>query len=658
MAWLRRKARDGWGNWPQARRDALGDSPWLVLLVLFLGLPWLRYQTGQWVLYPLHFVVGVMLLLRTMFLWKQNVAGVGRSTLWWAMGPLGLPLCFMLLMLLLREHFAAAGVLLATILSCLGWGAAAFYWGVGSRDGLPLRWLAFWMLLLVLLLGIVQWLGGQLWAGSCHLLPCMEEGAKVPYAFRGGFVQSDQYLLLLIFLLPPLGRWLFGYFRQSLVSGFFLLALTLVLVAGGAVLLGVSLAVFPLLLLLLWFSSRALNTTGNVRDGFLLKGVALLVLTGGVWVYGLLPGYLNYLPLVQTVVDSGREVKLETIEAQQVLIANRGRPLKVQLQLTNSGRLHLGNAVEPPPRIFGQVLVEAPLAAGQKPQLVTLEPSSLETPLAAGETRKVQVQLRLPAWAQRGYVEFLMESGDGGKVQLTEDSSASLGFVFPLGVEQAGDQLRRENDLSAIAARARQPFRQGEPWMMNPQTDVSWKTLVGNTLDTLFFAPIVGDGGLKSIQPLNGRGPFLFNMFWRYGLVGLLLMLWTPLLLLSYVLPAVRGGSDEGALSALLVGVSLVMLTVAGLFSAAVGSYHMLWAASLQLGYMQGRVAQLAQIGSHRNQELLIPLFWRIQASKIWRRLLSHLLASSFVPRKGFWGRLRRLLVDGWKQAKKKAAKK
>ncbi len=638
---LKNQRIEGWGQDKNLRKEGVR---WMVLVALLLGLPWLRLQdgsqSGELVLYPLHFLLGGLFLLQAIFLWRRNCLGIPRRAVLWAMGSLLLLLLFMLTTLLWEKQWATAAVLSTAIIANLGWGAVAFQCGMRTKNGLQFGTIAFLLLLGGLVLGGLQWMGTQLWPWACNVLPCLAGREHLPRRFMGGFVGADQYLLFLVVLLPAWGNVLFGWFRQSLVTGRFLLLLTFVLVVGVTVLLAMSL-VMAVFLLLCWLILHwILKLMGESRDVQLLGGMVLLILAGGLWVYQVVPGYADHFPLVETTLRHGREAKLVVLNEEFPLKATRYGPIEVELELTNTGRLNLGTQAEAPVRIMARVLVEEPPGNNHLTETILLQPLLLSKPLLTGEQLRLPVHVTLPNWAERGHMEFLLDNGDGSVVRLAKDSKTYISFELPGGKSTL---LTKENNVGTIMAQAWQPLREKEVKMMQRTNTLTLETLARDTIDTILFAPFLGIGSLSKIKPVDERGPFLLRLFRGFGLVGLILALWTPSLLLFYVWQAFRlRDSKNNGLSPLLMGISVIILSVAGLFSASVGNYHMLWALSLHLGYVQGRaVASIPNRGAINYSEMLLPRPWQQVSVRVIKGLYS------YVPflRKRFHVRLWKLLT-------------
>jgi hypothetical protein len=218
-----------------------------------------------------------------------------------------------------------------------------------------------------------------------------------------------------------------------------------------------------------------------------------------------------------------------------------------------------------------------------------LPPTPLPHSLGGRETVQVAVPVRLPSWAQEGFLSWQVQSADGRHASLTEDSALGLRFV---NADYRSLADTRENLLSALAGRAR-AFRRETfvPETLGP-APASAEKVLGDVLDTLIFSPLWGEAKTATVrgQAFPANRPFLPHLFAEYGLIALLLLLrlgWraagrAELLGLRTTKPGAR-------LAWPLVPAALGFLGLLALFSPALGTFHGQWGLFLLVGFMEGR---------------------------------------------------------------------
>ena len=99
--------------------------------------------------------------------------------------------------------------------------------------------------------------------------------------------------------------------------------------------------------------------------------------------------------------------------------------------------------------------------------------------------------------------------------------------------------------------------------------------------------------------------------------IGLGLALWFAWRLFQHTLAI----SERGDPTWMLVTLSLGLLSVAGLFTSALGSYYSHWALFLLAGFVEGRYARrfpwpTLRLAPHRGWRLRLPLPWRMGAPR------------------------------------------
>ena len=568
-------------------------AQWLALFLL--ATPWLRFDLGGWTLYP--GAVALTLLLAAALLHDGGWGAALRP-----LQPLLALGGYIALVAALRGEWGTAVTVLLVTAGHFAWGAAAFRVGLQGRSGADLRAALLLLLCATLGLGLALWLVQGFWPAGCRALNC-HEGAHWPFAFTGGWGSAGQYALLLVFLLPVLGgpliaalgrpgggprRW--GLPVLGAAAGMGLLA--------GAPLWALALVALGWALLL-----RALGPVRRDPQRLLLRGLAASALFGLVLVYGLEPGYLHRL--------WGNETALPPVrirfQGPPPRLLSSDVPVPLALVLRNTGWSPLGGRGGDALRLGLRYLVTPERGATR-----AVDGPLVVVPgrLAPGDALALDVPVRLPPWVRDGYLTWRLSLADGSAVPLAGGSEPGFRFLNS-AYRRLG--LDPENQLSAMAARARAfQLEALPPTGAEPDANAAGMVL-GNVLDTLFFSPLWGEP-----EPA-GRGhalpqqrPFLPSLFHRYGLIGLGLALWAAWRLLDRAL----GCQERGDPGWMLLPLALALLGAASLFTPALGSNSSHWAFFLLAGFLEGRYARKYPWPKLR---LAPRRLWRFRLSLPWR---------------------------------------
>jgi hypothetical protein len=578
--------------WLLKRVDA---APWRWALLLALAAPWVRIPAGAALLYPGHLVLSVWL-------------GWGLLRLGWpslrANAPLKPALAlalFMLVCSLLRAQWAAAGLVLAGGAAVYVWGWAAFEVG---RNPPPRHFATGAMLFLVPALAVepVFWALQTYWPGACGWLNCAA-APGAPYPFRGGWVSQGQYLVMLILLLPYGGELLLLAFRGrgGAARRAFIVALTAA--AGLGLLAGARWWVFAEVALGLLLLAWVLRADHHPADRLLLRGLAFCAVFGAVVLYGILPGYLG---LLVTSGADARALGVVIARAGAGLSSERVTPLPVRV--VNTGWTPLRASERAPIRVEA-LLVFTPRTGETRTHIAG--EGWLRQVLEPGEGADLTVPVRLPPWVNSGYLTWLVQDFGGASIPLA--AGMERGFRFS-NAGFYGLDFAAENHLTALAARAR-ALAHREPAAAASMRSPAIESLLGDAIDTLFFAPLWGHGPVLRPHPFPfdpARSLFL-QLLHEYGLIGLGLGLWfyADLFRRSYQIAFTR---HRGAvhLGWRLVPVAALLLAALGLFSGEAGRYHSLWGGFLLSGFVEGTYARLYPAAAARLPFRLPLLNWRL----------------------------------------------
>lgn len=569
------RRRSGASAGQEAGAAASAGAPvafWLLLLTA--GTPWLRYATAWGPIYP-----GQWLLVPTLA-WALTRGPLALPDGRWKRPPL-MPLAvfagFVLALALLRRQWGTAVTLVPAAAALAAWAWAAYRLG---RAGAPLgrfRTAAILFLAASLAVGVLAWLAQFRWPAACVLLNC-DAAAPIPDAFRGGWYSNAQYMLALIALLPPVG----GAFLESWRAGprgpaQWLLTLV-VAGAGLGLLAGMRWWGFLILALGLLLLGQALAADSQPADRLLLRGLVFFTVFSSIALYGTMSGYGTALLFPP---GSARTLGVRHSLPSPVVLSSEAEVTET-VQAVNTGSVALSASPERPLRL--QALALFTPRSGGESRMAPAGEGSISRDLAPGEATDVTVRLRVPAWMNQGYLSWSAEDETGRSIGLAEGMHQGFRFVngdyTPLS--EGGDDA-----LSALAARARVPalaLPAGGPRrsLVEP--------VLSDAFDTLFFSPLWGQAGPSRPpgQVFDPARPFLLQVLYQYGLIGLGLVGW---FLIDLMRRAVQLGFGRRTLAGLgwrLVPVSVPLLALLGLLSGEWGRFHSWWGCVLLGGYVQG----------------------------------------------------------------------
>jgi hypothetical protein len=560
------------------RRSRGGPPPAFWLLILVLGSAWIRILTpygpvypGQWLLIPIV----------AWALWRGPLAS-GSGT--WERPPL-LPLIAFALwvgvLAALRGQWPLLGALAVSSAGLAVWAYAAYRVGRGDAPMGAFVPAAILVLAATLAVGVLAWLAQMYWPAACVVFNC-DPAAPLPFPFRGGWFSSAQYLLFLIFLVPPVGGSFLTSWREG-GSGIQHWALTGIVGAAGLGLLAgmrwwgfILFAVGVLLLVQILASDR------RPADRLLVRGLAFFMVFVPIAFYGLVPGYGTAL-LFQP--GNARLIGVRHSLTSPVVLSSE-HVVPVPIQVVNAGTVALRATPERPLHVKAMALF-TPRSGGDS-RLALSGEAPVEKDLGPGETLDVTVEVQLPAWINQGYLSWAAED-DGGRTIGVADG-VHQGFRFINGdyssLADGGD-----NTLSALAARAR---ASAAPELAISSAAGSRRNLaepvLGDAFDSLFFSPVWGQSAPQRFpgQVFDPGRPLLLLVLYQYGLVGLGLVLW---FLANVFRQGVQLGFGRRAGAPLmwrLVPVSAVLLAVLGLISGEPGRFHSWWGCVLLAGFVQG----------------------------------------------------------------------
>lgn len=581
-AWRRRPAAAGWARTrivpaPFAGSAALlGGTPaafwWAVLC---LGAPWLRVLTpwgpiypGQWLLVP----------LAAWALWRAAPVRPERR---WPRPPLA-PLAgfaaFVAALALLRGQGSVA---LATALA----GSALAVWAYAAyRLGLAGASLATFVPAAVLFLGTgliaggLAWLAQAYWPAACIAFDC-DPAAPIPYPFQGGWISSAQYLLALIFLLPPVGGAFLESWRDGASGAPHWVLTGIVAGAGLGLLAGMRWWGFAVLALGLVLLVQVLLADRHPADRLLVRGLIFFSAFAPIALYGLVPGYGTAL-LFQPGSTRALEVKHKLPDPA---VLSSDRAARVPVRLVNAGTVALGASRDRPLRIKAMVLY-TPRSGGES-RMAEAGAASLSGELAPGDTAEVTVAVQVPPWIQQGYLTWMAEDGAGRPIGLTDAPDQGFRFVNAdyTSLGEGGDDT-----LSALAARARAARGMAIPSAAADRGGV--EPALGGAFDTLFFSPLWGQAG--SVRPagqvFDPAQPFFLQVLHHYGLIGLGLLAWFWSGLFRRAVRLGFGRRGGAPLMWRLVPVTVLLLAVVGLLSGEPSRFHSWWGCVLLGGFVQG----------------------------------------------------------------------
>ncbi|MBI4082704.1 MAG: hypothetical protein HY423_08850 [Candidatus Lambdaproteobacteria bacterium] len=575
-------------------------SPWGWAPLLALALPWLRLPLGPAVLYPGHLLLAALLAIA--------LAG-SRGARAPAAPPLraALPLLtYLLVTMLLRRQWAPAALWAGAGTANYAWGWAAHRLGRSgaagpAQDGLIL------LLGATLAAGVALWLGAWLWSPLCTVLNCRAHDATL-FLFEGGFNAPQQFLVMAILLLPVVGVPLVVLNRSGRGGPAGRVLLALAAATGLALLTGARLWYLALFAAGWWGVAQLLDTRRHSPDRLLLKGSAVFYAYAAVVLYGLVPGYQGY--LLARNLEEGRSLRvLAQPPPQGMLSSLLATPFAVRV--ANPGPFTLEATPARPAWLFARVLIQP-----ERSEAVTaiIARAPLTEVLVAGGAVELDLPLRLPPWADEGFLVWGVEAPSGTDLRLTDDSS--LGFRFRNSHFRDLTQ-EPENVLSALAERSRDLLRSSEATATARGRLLRRDSALGDVLDTLVFSPLWG----QRVDPARKAGPFLYQgsgagrSFWaqllhEYGLLGVLLAGWWGWRIAAQAAALGRAAPNAaGRLGWALAALSVFLLAFAGLFTPELGSYHGEWGLILLSGFTEGRHDQ---VFGARTRRALLPQWNRV----------------------------------------------
>jgi hypothetical protein len=562
------------------------------LAVLALGSPWIRVFTPWGAIYPGQWLLVPILVWA---LWRGplvNPGGMGQG------GARNLPPLMPLVLLgawiggvgLLRGQWGVVMTILLSAAALAVWAWAAYRLG---RDAAPMGSFApasFGFLALSLLAGLASWAAQAYLPQACRIWSC-EAAAPVPFAFQGGWISPGQYLVALIFLLPPVGGlvvegWRQGPARQS-QEIWAHAALALVLAAAGlGALAGMRWWGFGVLGFGWLLVGQALAAEPHPADRLLMRGLAFFLVLAALALYGMVPGYRA------TLVNQPGGARVlgvrHTLGSPVVLSSEHA--MDVPVTLVNAGSIEVDASPTQPVRLQAKILF-TPRSGGES-HLAPAGSGHLLRNLAPGDTQTLTVSIQVPAWIAQGYLSWAVEDDSGRSIPLAQD--VQEGFRFVNG-EYSSLAESGDNTLTALAARARAVAALVPP-AANPQGLSSGarrnliEPILSDAFDTLFFSPIWGQSGPPRPpgQVFEPSRSLVLQVLHRYGLVGLGLLAWFFLDLMRRSVRLGFGRSFSAGLAWRFVPVSVLLLACMAIFSGEPARFHSVWGCVLLGGFVQG----------------------------------------------------------------------
>jgi len=257
---------------------------------------------------------------------------------------------------------------------------------------------------------------------------------------------------------------------------------------------------------------------------------------------------------------------------------------ELEIQLTNTGLVSLFTQPDEVGSLKATLLV-TPEAGDTR--IFQIAPIEVPTPLSPGRSTTLHFQLRPPHWAAGGYLAWGLEQ-EGREITLDPDGPPGFRFTNRAFRDLS---MGSEDDLTALAGRARNIAEGTSTPMREPRQRYSIGNVVGALFDTLFFSPLWGLEATEPARfPFAPPWPFWPRLWHDYGLIGVGLGLWFFLRLIRM---AQAIGTHEvqvaGKMTWRLLVPVLVVIGMTGIFSSVLGSYFGLWALFLTGGFVEGR---------------------------------------------------------------------
>jgi hypothetical protein len=554
--------------------------------VLFLGAPWLRVLTPFGPVYPGQWV-GVPLLAWA--LWRGALVRPDRRWERPPLLPLALFAAFALLLALLRgQGSVALGLALASAALAV-WAYAAYRLGLGGAPMGSFIPASILFLGTSLIAGGLAWLAQSDWPALCVALDC-DPAAPVPFAFQGGWISSAQYLLALIFLLPPVGGAFLESWREGPAGAQHWVLTAIVAGAGLGLLAGMRWWGFLVLALGLILLGQALVPDRHPADRLLVRGLIFFTVFASIALYGLVPGYGTAL-VFQPGTARALGVK-HTLPNPAVLSSDHAVPVPVQL--VNAGTVALSASRDRPLRLKAMALF-TPRSGGES-RMAEAGDALLVSDLAPGDAAEVTVAVEVPPWIQQGYLSWMAEDDAGRPIGLADTLDRGFRFVNAdfTSLAEGGD-----NTLSALAARARAAAGMALPSataerLSRGADNAGRRGLVepalSDAFDTLFFSPLWGQAGSARLggQVFDPARPFFLQVLHRYGLIGLGLVAWFFTGLFRRAARLGFGRRGGAPLMWRLVPVTVLLVAAVGLLSGEPARFHSWWGCVLLGGFVQG----------------------------------------------------------------------
>jgi hypothetical protein len=545
--------------------------------VLSLGAPWLRLLTAWGPVYP-----GQWLLVPALAwaLWRGPLARPRRHWERPPLLPLALFAAFVGALALLRGQWT---VLLAWAPACAAlavWAYAAYRLGL---RGAPLDTFVSAAIVFLgtsVIVGVLAWLAQAYWPAACVAFDC-DPAAPLPFPFRGGWIGSAQYLLALVFLLPPVGGAFVESWREGAGGAQHWVLTAVVAAAGLGLLAGMRWWGFIVLALGLVLLAQALAPDRRPADGLLLRGLAFFTVFAPLALYGLVPGYGTAL-LFQP--GSARALGVRhSLPNPAVLSSERAVPVPVQV--VNAGTVALRASPQRPLRLRAVVLF-TPRSGGES-RMAEAGEARLTAELAPGAAAEAIVAVQVPPWIRQGYLSWAAEDDAGRPIGLAEGLHQGFRFVNAdfTSLDDGGD-----NTLAALAARARAAAAPGMAVPTGGARRSLLEPVLGDALDSLFFSPVWGQAGSARLagQVFDPARPFFLQVLHQYGLTGLGLLAWFFSATLRRAVQLGFGRRGGAALPWRLVPVAVLLWAAMTLLSGEPARFHSWWGCVLLGAFVQG----------------------------------------------------------------------